>query len=438
MDYCTRIERGICMNDKSVEVVGSLLTVGDEILLGDISNGNAHHIASQLRARGFRLNRIITVGDRENEIVEMLADCLQKCHYIIVTGGLGPTDDDRTSAAVSRAFQRPLVLNTDYMEWLKVHLARYGVEWSDKVSRMAYLPEGAVKLGLEMAGFFIEHRGTPCYFLPGVPHEMRYLLDSMVIPDLAGRFPCRLVYHKHVMRVQGLMESELNHLLKDLSILLMDDGIEIGYLPQVGENWVTLFAAAASREELLLRVGEAERKIIAKLGAEHISGYNDECLEMIIGRLLRKRDWKLAVAESCTGGLLSKKITSISGASDYFDRAFITYSNKAKTELLDVPEALLERHGAVSEPVARAMAEGAQRRAGVQIALSTTEVAGPTGGSPEKPVGTVFIACTTPRGTVVQKHFFGGSRDYVQECAAQAALVLLWRILSDDSHIHSH
>jgi nicotinamide-nucleotide amidase len=420
----------------SREVTGTLLTIGDEILLGDISNGNAHYIASELRSRGFRLDKMITIGDREDEIVENLGKCLEGSRFIIVTGGLGPTDDDRTCAAVSRAFNRPLSTNINYTKWLQERLASFGLEWSEYVARMAQLPEGAVKLGLEMAGFFIEHSSTPCYFLPGVPHEMRILLKEAVIPDLEVRFPDRLIYVKHVIRVQGLVESELNERLQDLTAERI--GVDIGYLPQVAENWVTLFAAAEDDEKVMLLIRNAETKIISRLGAEHISGHNEECLEMVIGQQLRKRGWKLAVAESCTGGLLSRKVTAIAGASDYFDRGFITYSNQAKMDILKVEEELLKNHGAVSEPVALAMVEGARREAEAEVAVAITGIAGPSGGSPEKPVGTVFIACATPRDRVARKFVFSGSREHIQENAAQAALAILWRVLSDDPYVHCH
>lgn len=423
-------------HEKSEDVTGSLLTIGDEILLGDIPNGNAHHIASELRSRGFRLDRMITIGDREEEIVEILSLCLEKCNFLIVTGGLGPTDDDRTCSAVSKAFNRPLTKNVRYAEWLKKHLHDSGISWSLQAARMADLPEGAVKMGLEMAGFFIEHRNIPCYFLPGVPHEMKKLLKEIVIPDLEARFPNRLVYMKHILRVQGLAESELNRRLKDLD--LGDVGVEIGYYPQIGENWISILIAAASEDMALRCMKEAEGEIIARVGSHHISGHNDESLEVVIGQKLRECGWTMAVAESCTGGLLSRKLTAVPGASDYFDRAFITYSNEAKMELLGVPEELLKAHGAVSEPVARAMAEGARLQGKVDVALAITGIAGPTGGSDEKPVGTVFIACSTAGQTVVERHLFSGNREYIQESAAQAALVLLWRTLSHDTHIDTH
>lgn len=418
------------------EVVGALLTIGDEILLGDIPNGNAHHIAAELRARGFRLSKIMTLGDGEEAIIRSLGECTEGSDFVIVTGGLGPTDDDRTCAAVSRAFHRPLVVDVGYTQWLTERMTQYGLPWNDHVARMGQLPTGAVKIGRDMAGFFIEHRDRPWYFLPGVPHEMRILLAEVVIPGLEDRFPDRPTYVKHILRVQDLTESQVNQRLHDLPSQAL--GVELGYLPQLAENWITLFAAGEDEAGARRTIDKAVQEIIPRIGSEYISGQNDDCLEKVIGRQLRLRNWTLAVAESCTGGLVSRKITAIAGASDYLDRAFITYSNRAKSELLKVPEELLRQHGAVSEPVARSMAVGARTESRADVSLAITGIAGPGGGSREKPVGTVFVGCATLQRTVVKKHLFDGTREHIQEMAALAALVLLWRTLSHDPNVHSH
>jgi nicotinamide-nucleotide amidase len=416
------------MADKPSHVTGSLITIGDEILLGDIINGNARHIAAELRGCGFLLDRIITVGDIEDDIVEYLGKCLEGSNFVIVTGGLGPTDDDRTCAAVSKAMQRPLICNRDYAQWLREHLGQAGLGWTKEVERMAELPEGAVKLGMDSAGFSLIHKDIPCYFLPGVPEEVKLLLEKMVIPDLEARFPNRCAYLKHIIRIQGMPEAQINQKLRSLE---PDQDVEIGYYPQQGENWVSIFATGKDGQECRDIMMRAKDKVVALIGERHISGHNDDCLEKVIGRLLRERCWRLVLAESCTGGLLSRKITAVSGASDYLDRGFVTYSNRAKQELLGVPEKLLSGCGAVSSEVARAMAQGAARNAGAEVAIAITGVAGPTGGSKEKPVGTVFIACVTPEGQRVKKYSFGAQpREQIQESSAQAALAMLWELLA--------
>lgn len=408
-------------------ISGSLITIGDEILFGDIPNGNAHHIAFELRARGFRLGRMITVGDVEEEIVEVLSQCHRESPFVIISGGLGPTDDDRTNDAVARAFSLKLELDPGYSQWLRERLARQGRVWSEQVAKMAHMPAGAVKLGVGMAGYLLEHQKVPCYFLPGVPHEMKSLLAEFVIPDLEQRFPDRLMQVKEIIRIQGFFESELNRRIKTLE--LGQSGVEIGYLPHDAEVRLTLMAAAETVSGAQQRIAEVERQIIGVIGEEHVIGRNEETLERAIGSRLRVRNWRLAVAESCTGGLLARKITLVAGASDYFERGLVTYSNQAKEELLGVPRELIAGHGAVSEQVALAMVRGLRSKAKVPVALATTGIAGPTGGSEEKPVGTAYVACATPDREEVERHLFAGNRELIQERTAQAALMLLWRSL---------
>ncbi|WP_073042104.1 CinA family nicotinamide mononucleotide deamidase-related protein [Desulfacinum infernum] len=410
-------------------VGGSLLTIGDEILLGDILNTNAHHIAVALRANGFRLERVITVEDREEAIAAALQQLLPVSAFLIVTGGLGPTDDDRTKEAVARAFSLPLAVDPSDLERLKERTRTTGTPWNHRIQRLAELPRGATKMapGRPMAGFFLEHQGVPCYFLPGVPYEMETLLDDIVLPDLKRRFPHRPVTRKRILRVQEMMEAEINQRLQGFDPV--ETGVVLGYLPQVGENWVTLLAVGRSEAEVAEALDKAEARVTALLGGEHVSGRDDESLEVVVGRLLKEKGWMLAVAESCTGGLLARRITRVPGASDYFERGYVTYSNRAKEELLGVPPEILAAHGAVSEAVCRAMAEGARDKAGVEAALAVTGIAGPTGGSLEKPVGTVFVGCAAGDRTVVKRCLFHGSRERIQQQSAHAALTLLWRRL---------
>jgi nicotinamide-nucleotide amidase len=232
---------------------------------------------------------------------------------------------------------------------------------------------------------------------------------------------------KETLRIEGFYESELNRRID--AIDTEKTGVEIGYLPHDAEIRLTFMAAAETESIARSRIEALEAKIITLIGPEHVIGKNDETLERVIGEKLRARGWRLAVAESCTGGLVSGKITAIPGASDYFDRGLVTYSNEAKEGLLKVAKELLANHGAVSDQVALAMARGLRDEAGVEVALAITGIAGPTGGTEEKPVGTVFIACATPKQCEVEKYSFGGNRELIQERAAQAALIQLWRSL---------
>jgi nicotinamide-nucleotide amidase len=413
---------------KQREVTGALITIGDEILLGEISNENATYIASNLRNKGFRLHSIITIGDQEGEIIDVLCRYTSRSDFLLVTGGLGSTEDDRTIASVSRAFGVSLTSNNDYRKRLQEEVAQRGLSWSAELDKLTMMPETSIKIGRGMAGFMLEHKNIPCYFLPGVPWEMQQLLDEQVVPDLERRFPIRPVYVKQIIRIQGLPESSIANRLQQMD--LPDDRIDVSYLPQGNENWVTVLVTAATKGEAAALLADTRARIMSRIGPEHISGQDDDTLEKVIGRQLREKNWKMAAAESCTGGRLSMKITAVPGASDYFERAFITYSNGAKVEMLEVPEMKLQEFGAVSAPVAQAMAEGARKQAKVQVALAITGVAGPSGGTLDKPIGTVFLACATGSSTRVEKHLFHGTRDLIQEQSAQAALVLLWRTLS--------
>ncbi len=411
----------------STEVVGSLLTIGDEILQGDIPNGNAHHIALKLREKGFQLQHIFTVGDREEVIAEMLLHCMKRSRFVIVSGGLGPTEDDRTNAAVSRALGLPLLHDSQYLGWLKDRFSNRGRPWTREAEKLTELPQGAVKIGREMAGHFLEHENVPCYFLPGVPHEMKDLMARFVLPHLEKKFPRRPYHVKRVLRFQDVFESEVGHELKQVDVDAWN--LDVGYYPQVREVWVSLSASSHDPAEALMRVNEGERKVLERLGRHKMSGYGDDPLEKVVGRQLLQKNWKMAAAESCTGGLVAQRITSVSGSSGYFDRGFVTYSNEAKKTLLGVPGELLEVHGAVSGPVALAMAQGVREKAGVDIGVGITGIAGPTGGSAEKPVGTVFMACATADDSRVEKHLFQGDRETIRQFAGQAALQLLWRML---------
>jgi len=405
----------------------TLITVGDEILQGDIANGNAHHIAQALRSNGFHLQRMVTVGDEEEAVVGELKEAVARSDALVVTGGLGPTPDDLTDQAAARAFQRPLTPDPFYNAWLREYVTSRGRPWTENLERMTRIPEGAVKLGKPMAGFFLEQEGVPCFFLPGVPFEMRILMEEAVLPELDRRFPGRPACVKRILRVQELVESRIGRFLEGWEE--QETGVRIGYLPQTAENWITLLAEADTEEEASRRVEGAVAEVLERVGARYVSGYDGDTLEKVVGDRLRERGWKLAVAESCTGGLLARKIASVAGASDYFDRGLVTYSNEAKTELLGVEEGLIRKHGAVSDEVARAMAEGALHRSGANATLAITGIAGPSGGTEEKPVGTVFIACATAEETVAGKYLFSGPRPQVQERSAQAALTLLWRVL---------
>jgi len=367
------------MSDKREVTTGVLITIGDELLFGSIANDNAFFIAQTLRSQGLKLTQMVTVGDAEPEIVHLLQDVIGRYDFVICTGGIGPTADDCTAPAVVKAFNRPLQRNA----LMKPSCARMrpsaafpGRKARPKWPSFPREPQSwAVTCPWRVFSWNTRtHPAIFCQVCRGKCVTLCPRSDSRLAAPLSGS----AVYLKRILRVQEMAESQMAQRLSDLQPEQI--GCEIGYLPQLAENWVTLLAVAAEEAQAMTTIEAAERAVISRLSAHHVSGRDEESLEVVIGQVLRARCWKLAAAESCTGGRLSARVTSVSGSSDYFDRAFITYSNQAKMDLLGVPEGLLVAHGAVSEPVAAAMVAGALQRSAAQIALAVT-------GLPDPPVG---------------------------------------------------
>jgi len=294
--------------------------------------------------------------------------------------------------------------------------------------KMAELPEGAILLTntKAMAGYYLPLEGKLLFCLPGVPHEFEELLKGKVLPLLREKLPLKGVVYSRVYKIFGLREADVNLKLKALEETLPE--VSLGYYPALPEIHLSVLVRASTEEraaELFARI----RDEIESAFGPHIFGHDEDLLESVIGKLLSERGERLAVAESCTGGLIASRITRIPGSSAYFERGVVTYSNEAKKEILGVPEEFLVKYGAVSEPVALAMAEGVRRIAGTNYGLSVTGIAGPTGGSPEKPVGTVWIGFSCEEATVAQCFRFPGDRHLVQDYAAGTALDWLRRYL---------
>ncbi len=413
---------------------GEIIAIGDELTSGRILNMTSHFAAHHLFAGGHEIVAMATIGDSPELIGQALIKALDRADFVIVTGGLGPTSDDLTNEAVASALNRPPTLHPEILLKIEAYLAHSKISGQLQgngvnLEKLAWLPAGAVVLKPEasMAGYLLVHAGKPVFFLPGVPHEMKELLTDCVIPRLAEwqqgerRFVTQRLY-----RIFGLGETEINQRVCHLEA--HNSMIRLGYYPVFPEVHLNLTAIGKSQEETDGLFAMVDHKIREAIGP-FIYGVGEETLAAIVGGLLRNKGLTLAVAESCTGGLLSALITSVAGSSAYYPGGVTTYSNAMKVKVLDVPSALLERYGAVSGETALAMARGIRQLTGADIGLSVTGIAGPDGGSVAKPVGTVFFGLDWQGALSHCRHQFSGKRGEIQSLSAQTGLDLIRRRL---------
>ncbi len=400
-----------------------LVTIGTELLLGFTIDTNAAELARALASVGARVVRRTTVGDEPQAIEDAVRAALGRARFVITTGGLGPTRDDITKRVVAKIFNAPLELDATYLEALRERFRRLGRGPMPEANRsQAEVPRGATVLPNQWGtapGLWMEGDPGTVVLLPGVPREMRGLLEHEVIPRL--RQPVAAVIRSRTLRTTGIAESALADRL-GLEDQLAP--ITLAYLPSVEGVDLRLTAwglAPAAADEALTHAVETLRPA---LGA-HLYGEGDTDLAAVVLQHLERLGEKLAVAESCTGGLLGERITAIPGSSAVFVGGIVAYANDVKIRELGVPEGLIAQQGAVSEPVVRAMATGIARRFGTGVALAVTGVAGPTGGTPDKPVGTVWLAANLrDEQQAVRRQLLGG-RDDIRRRAAQMALDLL-------------
>lgn len=405
----------------------AVITIGDEVLIGQVINTNAAFIGQRMSELGIDLVRTLVVGDDYDEIIQAFAEYALKFDAVLVTGGLGPTHDDITKKVVADFFKAKLVMNEAVLENVKDRLSKRNIPIKQVNRDQALVPEGCTVMMNYWGtapGMLFERDGKIFAVMPGVPHEMQNLVRRYIIPRLKEKVTGQVIRHK-VLKTTGIAESSLFELLGNLDEILGDKA-KLAFLPsQFGVRLrITVKAATAKVADEV--VSDVEAKIRHK-AEKFIYGEGEIEIEETVGMLLKERNIRIALAESCTGGFISHRITNISGSTAYFERGVVTYSNEAKEELLHVPAGLIEAHGAVSEEVARAMAEGVKATSGTDIGVSVTGIAGPTGGTLEKPVGLVFIGLSDSAGTVVKRFFFPDERVRFKERASQAALELVRR-----------
>ena len=408
----------------------SIITIGDEILIGQIVDTNSAWIAQRLNEIGLEISKIYTVSDTETAILRTLKRAEELSDIVILTGGLGPTNDDITKNTLATYFDDKLVRNEEVLAHIKDLFKKFGVSKINKLNeQQADLPSSCKvlfnKLGTA-SGMQFERQGTYFVSMPGVPHEMKSLMNTYVLPDLQSRFSEGVIVHKTIL-TQGVPESILAERIAEWEVAL-PESIKLAYLPS--ENRVRLRLSTRGLDEALLKGLIATQ--IEKLHAiipELIFGEEQDRLEQRVGQELLKRNASLATAESCTGGYISHLLTRISGSSAYYKGGLIAYDNSVKVDVLGVNPITIQSFGVVSKQVVEEMALGIQRVMKVDYAIATSGIAGPTGGSIEKPIGTVWTAVATPNGIQSIKHQMGTERLWNIKRSASATLLDLLHVL---------
>ena len=403
-----------------------ILTIGNELMNGRIADTNASFIAREANQQGWSVEAIMSVGDNFAAIKNRLDYLLAMTDAVICSGGLGPTADDITTEAIAKAFNLPLYTDENVLNYIKDIFIKFNFRWVENNAKQAMFPQGAEVIPNARGtapGFCLPINGKLIFVIPGVPAEARLMITNGVFPLLRKYFPQdELHIVKHTIRTFGLGEAAVDDKVKDIDFKSL--GVSIGFYPVFPENHIVLIAQNSNREEAQKNLQKAQDEVSSRL-RDYIFAYGEQTLEEVIAGLLTAKKLTIAVAESCTGGLITNRLTDVSGSSVYLERGLVTYSNAAKISMLGVPAQIIEKHGAVSEETARLMAEGVRKLAGTTLGLSSTGIAGPTGGTKEKPVGTVYLAVADAQKTICRHYTFRWDRKRNKEVFSEAALFLL-------------
>jgi len=405
-----------------------IIATGTELLTGGSVETNSIFLAEELMLLGLGTAFKTVVGDDEKDMEDVLRRALERSDAVIITGGLGPTEDDITRKVIAKITKKRLILNEDALKSIHARLSGRPRDIVMANERQALIPSGARLLQNPAGiapGFYIDEEGPFLAVLPGVPNEMRAMFSEGLKPALANRFSPKGAVRRKVLRTCSLSESAVNQALQDI---LRRSEPMVGLSVKGAGVDVRIIARGLNAEQAQAGIDRTEAAIREKLG-DAVYGVDGVEMEEVVGALLKQRRMNLAVAESCTGGLIGARITNIAGSSEYFERGAMVYSNIAKTEMLGVPEKLIEKHGAVSSEVAAAMARGIRDAARTSLGLSATGIAGPGGGTEKKPVGLVYVGLASPSGVTTEKFQFLGNREQIRMRASQMALDMVRRYL---------
>jgi nicotinamide-nucleotide amidase len=405
-------------------MIAEIISIGDELLIGQTINNNAAHIGQKLTEFGIRVGWITTVGDHKERLRKALSLATTRAEVVIATGGLGPTHDDITKHVVCDFFNSELVQDLTVLNAIRRRFEHRGIEMLKVNEEQALVPEGAKIIHNDVGtapGIIFRTQKTTLYILPGVPLEMKLMMERAVLPDLAKRKD-RLHVRMKNFRTTGIPESVLFEKITNFNKIT--ELVKVAFLPKSSGVDIRLMSEERDETQCTKKLDTAEALLLPHI-QENLYATGEAILEETVAHLLIKEGYTLAVAESCTGGLIAHRLTNISGSSSYFERGVVSYSNQSKIDLLNVPKKILIEYGAVSRYTAMAMAEGVRRIAGTDFGLSTTGIAGPTGGTKTKPVGLVFIGFAAEGGSTFERHVFRKDRLGNKERFAQAALNLL-------------
>lgn len=405
-------------------MTAEIITIGDEILIGQTIDTNSAWMAKQLNAVGIFVDRIVSISDEREAILNALAEGAERSELILITGGLGPTRDDITKETLCEFFDTRLVMNEAVREGIESWFQRRGIPVLDVNRKQAELPEAASVLPNPRGtaqGMWFERDGRIFVSMPGVPYEMKGIMEDHVIPRVSERFKDLHIEHFTIMTA-GIGESLLADKVADWEDSLASVGVKIAYLPSPGVVKVRLTSSGPDAHRIRTVVREKAKEFEAIVGS-YVFGYNDEALEAAVGRLLKAERKTIACAESCTGGRIAALLSKHPGSSSFFLGGLVCYSNEAKAKLLGVKTQTLSEHGAVSEETVREMAVNARERFQSDFAVASSGVAGPDGGSEDKPVGTVWIAVAGPNRTFAERFNFSSDRERNIERAVKNALI---------------
>ncbi|MCR3922444.1 MAG: competence/damage-inducible protein A [Firmicutes bacterium] len=399
-----------------------IIATGTELLLGQITNTNARFLSEKLAEKGIDVYWHTVVGDNTKRLEEALRLALSRADVVITSGGLGPTMDDLTKETVARVLELPLEPHSGWEEHMTAIFTRPGWVMTNNNRKQALLPQGAKLIFNDNGtapGVWLEHQGKIIVLLPGPPRELEPMFTEKILPLLPATDSLLL---SRILKITGVGESAMEDMVADL--LVAQSNPTIAPLAKFSEVHLRITAKAKTRHTCLALLDEAEEKLVARLGV-HVFARDQETMVDVVAQALQRQQLTLAVAESCTGGLLSHTLTNISGSSNYFLEGIVTYSNAAKINILGVPAGLIEEDGVVSEQVAKSMAERIKSLAQSDLGMGITGIAGPTGGTAEKPVGLVYIALATPDSVICQRFNFRGKRENIKERAVMSALNML-------------